>query len=132
MERTVINTAEVPAWPQPLPYSQGVRYGDLVFVSGQLALNPATGGPVEGGIKPQTRQVLENVKAILEAAGSSMDLVLKTTCFLMDRDDFDDFNQVYSEYFAVDQPARSTFQVAKLAPGFIVEIEVIAGARPEE
>jgi 2-iminobutanoate/2-iminopropanoate deaminase len=125
MERIVINTQTVPTWP--LPYSQAIKYGNLVFVSGQLAVDPATGAPVEGGIGPQTRQVLEYVKAILEAAGSSMELVLKTTCFLMDRDDFDGFNVVYREYFVADHPARSTFEVSKLAPGCIVEIEVIAG-----
>jgi 2-iminobutanoate/2-iminopropanoate deaminase len=120
----VVTSDRVPSWD--LPYSQAIRYGDLVFVSGQLALDSATGQPVAGGIMPQTRQVLENITAILEAAGSSMARVLKTTCFLMDRDDFDDFNVIYREYFPSKHPARSTFQVARLAPGYIVEIEVIA------
>jgi 2-iminobutanoate/2-iminopropanoate deaminase len=126
--RDVIHTDAVPSWD--LPYSQAIRYGDLVFLSGQLALDTSTGEAVAGGIIPQTRAVLENVKGILEAAGSSLDMVLKTTCFLMDRDDFDDFNIVYREYFPSAHPARSTFQVAKLAPGYIVEIEVIAAVNP--
>jgi 2-iminobutanoate/2-iminopropanoate deaminase len=123
--RTVVKTDAVVDWG--LPYSHAIRFGNLVFLSGQLARDEATSLPVEGGIQPQTRKVLQNVKAVLEAAGTSMDMVLKTTCFLMDRNDFDDFNSVYREFFPKDQPARSTFQVAKLAPGYIVEIEVIAG-----
>jgi 2-iminobutanoate/2-iminopropanoate deaminase len=124
-QRTVVETNAVVDWG--LPYSHAIKFGNLVFLSGQLARDEATGLPVEGGIQPQTRKVLENVKAILEAAGTSMDMVLKTTCFLMDRNDFEDFNVVYREFFPKDEPARSTFQVAKLAPGYIVEIEVIAG-----
>jgi 2-iminobutanoate/2-iminopropanoate deaminase len=125
-KRTAINAAGVVEWG--LPYPHAVKFGNLVFVSGQLAQDEATGQPVEGGIQPQTRKVLENIKKVLEAAGTSMDMVLKTTCFLMDRNDFDDFNVVYREFFPKGtEPARSTFQVAKLAPGYIVEIEVIAG-----
>ena len=101
-----------------LPYSQAIQFGNLVFLSGQkLARDEATGLPVGGGIQPQTRKVLENIKAVLEAAGTSMDMVLKTTCFLMDRDDFDEFNVVYREFFPKDQPARSTFQVRQARPG---------------
>ncbi len=130
MERTVIHADEVPGWD--LPYSQAVKYGGLVFVSGQLARDPSGAGePVEGGIMPQTRLVLENVRAILAAAGTSMGRVLKTTCFLMDRDDFEAFNVVYREFFPSAHPARSTFQVARLAPGYVVEIEVIAAAGEE-
>lgn len=125
-QRTPIVTEGVVDWG--LPYPHAVKYGDLVFLSGQLAQDDATGQPVEGGIQPQTRKVLENIKAVLEDSGSSMELVLKTTCFLMDRNDFEDFNVVYREFFPTGkEPARSTFQVAKLAPGYIVEIEVIAG-----
>ena len=124
-ERTVVKTDEVVDWG--LPYSHAIKFGNLVFLSGQLARDEVTGLPVEGGIQPQTRKVLENIKAVLEAAGTSMDMVLKNTCFLMDRNDFEDFNVVYREFFTKDHPARSTFQVAKLAPGYIVEIEVIAG-----
>jgi 2-iminobutanoate/2-iminopropanoate deaminase len=124
-KRTVVKTDAVVDWG--LPYSHAIKFGNLVFLSGQLARDEVTGQPVEGGIQPQTRKVLENIKAVLEAAGTSMDMVLKTTCFLMDRNDFDKFNVVYREFFPRDQPARSTFQVAKLAPGYIVEIEVIAG-----
>jgi 2-iminobutanoate/2-iminopropanoate deaminase len=123
--RTVVKTDAVVDWG--LPYSHAIKFGNLVFLSGQLAQDEATGLPVEGGIQPQTRKVLENVKAVLEAAGTSMDMVLKTSCFLMDRNDFEAFNIVYREFFPKDEPARSTFQVAKLAPGYIVEIEVIAG-----
>jgi len=125
-QRIAINAEGIVDWG--LPYPHAVKFGNLVFLSGQLAQDEATGQPVEGGIQPQTRKVLENIKAVLEAAGSSMDMVLKTTCFLMDRNDFDDFNVVYRQFFQKGkEPARSTFQVAKLAPGYIVEIEVIAG-----
>lgn len=125
-QRTPINAEGIVDWG--LPYPHAVKFGNLVFLSGQLAQDEATGLPVEGGIQPQTRKVLENIKAVLEAAGTSMDMVLKTTCFLMDRNDFEDFNVVYREFFSKGkEPARSTFQVAKLAPGYIIEIEVIAG-----
>jgi 2-iminobutanoate/2-iminopropanoate deaminase len=124
-KRSVVKTDEVVDWG--LPYSHAIKFGNLVFLSGQLARDESTGLPVEGGIQPQTRKVLENIRAVLHAAGTSMDMVLKTTCFLMDRNDFDAFNVVYRQFFPKDQPARSTFQVAKLAPGYIVEIEVIAG-----
>jgi len=117
------------AAPRPVgPYSQATRSGDLVFVAGQGALDPATGKVVEGGIQEQTRRVLENIKAILEAAGSSMDRVLKTTCYLKDINDFAAFNQVYAAYFPADPPARTTIQAARLPLDLLVEIEVIAAA----
>jgi 2-iminobutanoate/2-iminopropanoate deaminase len=125
-QRTAVNADGVVDWG--LPYPHAVKFGNLVFLSGQLGQDQVTGQPVDGGIQPQTRKVLENIKAVLEAAGTSMDMVLKTTCFLMDRNDFEDFNVVYREFFPKGkEPARSTFQVAKLAPGYIVEIEAIAG-----
>src|SRR5690625_4211388 len=125
-KRVVINSEGVVDWG--LPYPHAIKYGGLVFLSGQLAQDEETGEPVQGGIKPQTKKVLENIKAVLEASGTSMDMVLKTTCFLMDRNDFEEFNEVYREYFSKGkEPARSTFEVSKLAPGYIVEIEVIAG-----
>src|SRR6266568_485618 len=92
-------------------YSQGIRWGDLVFTSGQVGIDPATGQPVEGGIREQTHRALRNVKAVLEAGGSGLDAVVKTTCFLADMKDFAAFNEVYREFFPVDPPARSTFGV---------------------
>ena len=104
------------------PYSQAIHAGDLIFTSGQVALDPKTGKMVAGGIEKQARQVLENLKAILEAAGSDLSKVLKATVFLDD-------NEVYAEYFPEDQPARSAYQVGALPLGALVEIEVIALAR---
>ena len=109
------------------PYSQAIRVGNLIYTSGQIPLDPATGAFVEGGIKEQTRQALTNIKAILEEAGTSMDNVVKTTVFMANMDDFADMNAVYAEYFKGDKPARVCYQVAKLPKGAMVEIDAIAG-----
>jgi 2-iminobutanoate/2-iminopropanoate deaminase len=111
------------------PYSQAVHAGDLIFTSGQVALDPKTGKMVAGGIEEQARQVLENLKAILEAAGSNLSKVLKATVFLDDISTFAQVNEIYAEYFPEDQPARSAFQVGALPLGALVEIELIALAR---
>ena len=113
--------------PKPVgPYSQAIRSGNLVFVAGQGCLNPKTGEKETGSVQAETRQVLENVKAILEAAGTSMSRVVKTTCFLADMNDFQAFNAVYAEYFPSDPPARTTIQAGKLPLDLKVEIEAIA------
>ena len=125
MKRVVIQTGKVPSSGKP--YSQAIRFGDILFVSGQVALDAATGRPLEGGLDAQARLVLDHLRAILEEGGSSLDLVLKTTCFLADMGDAPRFNEIYREYFPSDPPARSTFQVAGLSPGFLVEVEAIAG-----
>jgi len=108
------------------PYSQGVAAGNLVFVSGQIPLDPATGKLVEGDVAAQTRRVLENVRAILEAAGTSLDRVVKTSVFLADLGDFEAVNRVYAEFFRTDPPARATFQVAGLPKGALLEVEAVA------
>ncbi len=109
------------------PYSQGVEWDSkLVFTSGQIPLDPKTGNMVEGGIQEQTRQALENLKAVLEAGGSSLKKVIKCTVFLADMNDFAAMNQVYAEYFPQNPPARSAFQVARLPKDARVEIEAIA------
>ncbi|HLZ32332.1 MAG TPA: RidA family protein [Chloroflexota bacterium] len=107
------------------PYSPAIRFDNLLFVSGQVALTPA-GAISPGGIEEQTRLVLENLRAILAAGGSSLERVLKTTCFLTDIDDFAAFNRIYKTFFPLEPPARSTCQVAGLAPGLLVEIDAIA------
>lgn len=108
------------------PYSQAIYVGNLVFTSGQIPIDPATGAIVEGGIKEQTRQSLTNVKAILEGAGLSMNNVVKTTVFMADMNDFAEMNSVYAEFFAEPYPARSAVAVKALPKGALVEIEVIA------
>jgi len=107
-------------------YSQGILGGNLVFVSGQLSLDPGTGDAVSGDIRVQTRQVLENIKAILEKAGCSMDDVVKTTVFIENLDHFKAMNEVYQSYFAGIPPARSTVVVSKFPQGLKVEIDAIA------
>jgi len=108
------------------PYSQAIQVGNLVYTSGQIPIDPATGVFVEGGIKEQTRQSLTNVKAILEEAGLSMSNVVKTTVFMADMGDFADMNSVYAEFFTEPYPARSAVAVKTLPKGSLVEIEVIA------
>ncbi|TVL99501.1 MAG: reactive intermediate/imine deaminase [Candidatus Brocadia sp. WS118] len=124
MEKAVIATSKAPAAIGP--YSQAIRVGTLVFLSGQIPLFPATGEIVQGDIRVQTRQVLENVKQILEAAGSSLDKVVKTTVFMKDLNDYAAVNDVYQEYFPHKPPARAAVQAAKLPRDAGVEIEAIA------
>ena len=108
------------------PYSQGVKVGNLLFVSGQIPLDPATGEVVEADIQVQTTRSLNNLKAIVEQAGGSLDNVVKTTVFLKNMDDFAQMNQVYQTFFQSECPARSAVQVAKLPKDVMVEIEAIA------
>ena len=108
------------------PYSQAVRTGGLVFASGQIPLDPRTGQSVAGGIAEQTEQVLRNLSAVLEAAGSSLDRVVKTTVFLADMNDFAAMNEVYARYFSKEPPARATVAAARLPRDARVEIEAIA------
>ncbi len=121
-----ISTTKAPAAIGP--YSQAIKVGGLVFVSGQLPINPATGAFAEGGIKELTRQSLTNMKAILEDAGTSMVNVVKTTVFLADMNDFAAMNEVYAEFFAAPFPARSAVAIKTLPKGALVEIECIAQA----
>ena len=122
--KKVISTSKAPAAIGP--YSQAIQVGNLVFASGQIPINPATGNFVEGGVKEQARQSLTNVKAILEEAGLTLDNVVKTTVFLADMNDFAEVNAVYAEFFAEPYPARSAVAVKALPKGALVEIEVIA------
>jgi 2-iminobutanoate/2-iminopropanoate deaminase len=124
--KRVIRTDAAPAPFQGAPYSQGIAHGDLVFVSGQLGIDPSGGHVVEGGISEQTEQVMKNLSAILEAAGSSLANVLKATIFLADLGDFQAMNEVYGRHMGDEPPARATFQVAALPSGALVEIEVVA------
>ena len=107
------------------PYSQAIVSGNLIFTSGQIPLDPKTGEIVEGGIKEQTKQACENLREVLIAAGSSLENVVKTTCFLANIADFAQFNDVYAQFFTTN-PARSCFEVAALPKNALVEIEVIA------
>lgn len=124
MEKQVIQTENAPKAIGP--YSQAIRIGDLVYTAGQVALSPTTGELVGSDIETQTRQVLENLKAVLEASGSSFDNVVKTTVFLASMGDFAKMNAIYSEYFTGKPPARSTVQVAGLPKNALVEIECVA------
>ena len=119
-----ISTKQAPAAIGP--YSQAIRVGNLVFTSGQIPIDPATGAFVEGGIKEQTRQSLTNVKAILEEAGLTMANVVKTTVFMADMNNIADMNAVYAEFFSEPYPARSAVAVKTLPKGALVEIEVVA------
>jgi len=123
MARSVISTADA---PQAIgPYSQAITIDNLVFCSGQIPLTPA-GALAEGDISVQTRQVLTNLKSLLAASGSSLELILKTTVFLVDMSDFAAMNAVYAEFFTSAPPARSTVQVSRLPRDVRVEIEAIA------
>lgn len=124
MSKTVISTAAAPAAIGP--YSQAIRTGNLLFISGQIPLDPTTGQLLEGDIRVQTRQVLKNLAAILEAAGSGFARVVKTTVYLRDLSEFTAMNEVYAEFFGDQPPARATVQVARLPRDAAVEIEVVA------
>jgi 2-iminobutanoate/2-iminopropanoate deaminase len=124
--KKVVRTDKAPAPFQGAPYSQGIVHGDLVFVSGQLGIDPEGGHVVEGGISEQTERVMQNLAAILEEAGSSLANVVKATIFLADLGDFQAMNEVYGGHMGESPPARATFQVAALPSGALVEIDVIA------
>jgi 2-iminobutanoate/2-iminopropanoate deaminase len=121
-----VRTEQAPAPFQGAPYSQAIKANGLVFVSGQLALVPGGKELVPGGIAEQTEQVLANLRAILEAAGSSFEQIVKTTVFLQNLDDFGGMNEVYARHIGSVPPARSTVEVAKLPSGALVEIEAVA------
>jgi 2-iminobutanoate/2-iminopropanoate deaminase len=124
MKKTSIKSEKAPA---PVgPYSPAIVANGMVFTAGQTGTDPATKKLVDGGIEAQTRQVLNNIKAVLEAAGTSLDNVVKTTVFLADMNDFAAMNAVYGEFFPEPYPARSTVQVARLPGDALVEIETIA------
>ncbi|MHB1939170.1 MAG: RidA family protein [Acidobacteriaceae bacterium] len=126
-EKTAIHTAEAPAAIGP--YSQAVRIGSMVFTSGQVAIDPANGQLVAGGIEAQTHRVLQNLQAVLAAAGLDFSRVVKTTVFLKDMTHFAAMNAIYAEYLQTNSssaPARSTVEVARLPKDALVEIEVIA------
>ncbi len=125
MEKKIINTNNAPA---PIgPYNQAVEYGNMLFISGQIPIDPKTGNLVEGDIKDETTQVMENLKAILTEAGLDFSNILKTTIFLMDMGQFPQVNEVYGKYFTTDAPARETVQVSGLPKGVKVEISMVAG-----
>ena len=124
MSKRIVRTEEAPEAIGP--YSQAVIGGGFVYTAGQLALDPHTGQLVPGDVRIQTKRVMENIKAILERAGSSLAGVVKTTVFLRDLNDFGAMNEIYGSYFQEDPPARSTVQVAKLPRDGAVEIEVVA------
>ncbi len=125
MDKTVVRTEAAPAPFQGAPYNQAIRVGELVFVAGQLGLKPGDKA-IEGDITQQTEQVLRNLAAILEAAGSSLDRLVKTTVFLQHLDDFAAMNEIYARHVGDRPPARSTVEVAKLPSGALVEIEAVA------
>lgn len=122
--KRIIKTNEA---PQAIgPYSQAVEINGTLYVSGQIAIDPATGKIIDGDIRLQTKQVLKNIGAILNAAGYSLTDVVKSSCFLSDISDFKAMNEVYGEYYTADQPARSAFAVKDLPMGALIEIETIA------
>ena len=124
MEKKIIGTDAAPA---PIgPYNQAVQFGNMLFISGQIALDPKTGELVQGDIKAETTKVMENLQAILKAAGMDFSNVLKSTIFLMDMGQFAQVNEVYGAYFDEDAPARETVQVSGLPKGVKVEISMIA------
>ena len=125
-DKAAVRTEDAPAPFQGAPYSQAIRAGGLVFVSGQLALTPGGHGIVGDGIAEQTEQVFSNLRAILEAAGSGLDRIVKTTVYLRNLDDFQGMNEVYREHVGDVPPARATLEVSALPSGALVEIDAIA------
>lgn len=119
----IISTANAPAAIGP--YSQAIAAGDFLYTSGQIPLDPANGEVKGNNVSEQAVQVLDNLKAVVEAAGATLDKVVKTTCFLADMADFADFNKVYSEYFVNNKPARSCVAVKTLPRGVLVEVEAV-------
>jgi 2-iminobutanoate/2-iminopropanoate deaminase len=126
VSKRIVRTDQAPAPFQGAPYSQGIVHGDLVFVSGQLGVDPESGEIVEGGIGAQTERVLQNVSAVLEAAGSNLANVLNVSIFLVDLGDFAAMNDVYAKHVGPDFPARATVQIGALPSGALVEIAVVA------
>ncbi|HEX3006021.1 MAG TPA: RidA family protein [Bacteroidales bacterium] len=124
MDKKVINTDKAPAAIGP--YSQAIEANGVVYISGQIPINPQEGKIIEGGIKEQTHQVLKNIGAILEAAGCSYKNVVKSTCLLANMDDFKDMNEVYAQYYSENPPARAAYGVVKLPLDALIEIETIA------
>jgi 2-iminobutanoate/2-iminopropanoate deaminase len=124
VSKEAVSTAQAPAAIGP--YAQAIRAGQLLFVSGQIPLDPATGQMVDGDVAAQTERVLKNLAAILEAAGSSLARVLKTTVYLRDLEDFSKMNAVYAKFLGENPPARATVQVARLPRDAAVEIDLIA------
>ena len=127
-EKEVVRTDRAPGPFQGAPYNQGIAANGFIFVAGQLGLDPATGQIVEGGITAQTERVFANLRAVLEAAGASLDSIVKTTVFLSNLDDFAAMNDVYARHIGDQPPARSTVEVGRLPSGALVEIEAIAVA----
>lgn len=127
MSREVVSTEMAPKAIGP--YEQGIKFNGFLFTSGQIALDPATGKLIEGDISVQTRRVLENLQAVLEAGGSSLDRVVKATVYLTDLSTFAQMNEVYAEYLGGVKPARSTVGVASLPRGASVEIDLVATTR---
>jgi 2-iminobutanoate/2-iminopropanoate deaminase len=125
-EKSVVRTESAPAPFQGAPYSQAIRVGELVFVSGQIALDPESAQLKGDTIGEQTDQVMANLGAILEAAGSGLDRLVKTTVFLVDLDDFPGMNEVYGRHVGDRPPARATIEVSRLPPGALVEIDAVA------
>ncbi len=125
MEKKVIRTDNAPA---PIgPYNQAIQYGDMLFVSGQIAIDPKTGELLKGSIQDETKLVMENLKAVLTEAGMGFSNIIKSSIFIMDMGQFSEINEVYAQYFDTDPPARETVQVAGLPKGVNVEISVVAG-----
>ena len=123
--KKIISTSKAPAAIGP--YSQAVQFGNLLFVSGQIAMDPKNGDLIEGNIEVQTKQVLENLKAIIEESGITLKNVLKCSCFLKNMEDFIKFNSVYESYFAESLPARETVEVGRLPKDVLVEVSAVCG-----
>jgi 2-iminobutanoate/2-iminopropanoate deaminase len=125
MQKNIISTNKA---PQAIgPYSQAVQFDNLLFISGQIPIEPKSGEIVKGNIKEQTKQILENLNGILIAGGSSLDNVLRTTIFLTNLDDYADVNEMYAQFFEKSMPSRSTVQVSRLPMDVQIEIDAIAG-----